>query len=42
MFINLFHCFSVILGVLFLNCGVSTAHHYIALSRQQNKNEEES
>jgi len=42
MFINLFYCFSVVLGVLFLICGVSTAHHYIALSRQQVKKEDES
>ncbi|XP_060865863.1 nose resistant to fluoxetine protein 6-like [Metopolophium dirhodum] len=32
---------NVVLGVLFLICGVSTAHHYIALSRQQVKKEDE-
>ncbi|XP_025193565.1 nose resistant to fluoxetine protein 6-like [Melanaphis sacchari] len=31
----------IIFGVIFLICGVATTHHYIALSRQQKKNEGE-
>lgn len=32
---------NIIFGVIFLICGVATAHHYVALSRQQKKNQGE-